>query len=43
MKIDSRLLRNETVAAAVLGAAGFVVWVALAALLASRLQTPIWL
>lgn len=43
MKIPSQLLQNETLAAALAGAAGFAVWALFAAVLASRLQMPVWI
>jgi len=42
MKIPALLLRNETVAAALAGAAGFAVWALFIAVLATRLQMPVW-
>ena len=43
MKIPAQIVRNETLAAALAGVAGFAVWAVFAAVLASRLQMPVWL
>ncbi|HMM77048.1 MAG TPA: hypothetical protein PJ986_15160 [Gammaproteobacteria bacterium] len=42
MKIRSQMFQNETLAAALAGLAGFAVLLLLAAVLASRLQMPVW-
>ncbi len=43
MKSFSNLLENETLAATLAGVAGFTVWAAFAAVLATRLQIPVWI
>ncbi len=42
MKNVSTLLQNETLAAALAGAAGFAMWALFAAVLATRHLPPIW-
>lgn len=40
--ITSKLLENETIAAALAGAVGIALWAAFAAAIASRYQMPVW-
>jgi len=40
--VATKLLQNETIAASLAGIAGFAVWAAFIAVLASRHQLPVW-